>query len=251
VDGRKVLGSGSALRSACHKYACEIRRLRSENEGLRHASAGRWNIEEDDETGVLLVCKNHHARSEGCRFEEYIPKPAERADVAAIGRTLSFFASAIKSGERWTDTCNAEQHNAMKSLAALRSELSRSRSEPELVVDLRGDLEQWVERRTGYLLGESALNDLDAVIDKFTRRGMREPAASVPNTGTALSEEPKAELPGTAHPLIEFAVSIPEGRADDCIVHLGDSCGKYLGYVTIGWLREHTDLSLYEQDLKS
>lgn len=56
-------------------------------------------------------------------------------------------------------------------------------------------------------------------------------------------------LPGVAEqPLTDWAqaVTCPGGRDDDAIVHLTAHSGAHLGYLTLGWFRRNTTLSLME-----
>lgn len=59
-------------------------------------------------------------------------------------------------------------------------------------------------------------------------------------------ESQYAPLPGSATlRLVEFAKGAG-GRSDDCIVHLTDVHGGWIGSLTVGWFREHTELAEYE-----
>lgn len=55
-------------------------------------------------------------------------------------------------------------------------------------------------------------------------------------------------LPGVAEqPLTEWSLEVAGGRADDALVHLRSVNGVYLGYLTLGWFRQNTTLSLMER----
>lgn len=70
------------------------------------------------------------------------------------------------------------------------------------------------------------------------------------NGGDSPALRRKAELPASAsRKLVEFSVEpkVERGRADDCFVYLSTPTGQPLGRITIGWFREHTDLSAWEE----
>lgn len=65
-----------------------------------------------------------------------------------------------------------------------------------------------------------------------------------------MSETTKAELPGGVESQIaEYAIEYPGGRADDVMFHLTTPDGRYMGYLTLGWLREHTSVGDCERAL--
>ncbi|MGK2908781.1 MAG: hypothetical protein ACSLE1_03130 [Sphingobium sp.] len=47
------------------------------------------------------------------------------SDQGAIGNTLAFFASVIKSGEPWTETCQRDYAAAQNALTAMAVEIER------------------------------------------------------------------------------------------------------------------------------
>ncbi len=57
-------------------------------------------------------------------------------------------------------------------------------------------------------------------------------------------------LPGALETsLAEWAVGA-DGRADDAMVYLTTADKKHVGYLTLGWFRQHTTLADAERDLQ-
>jgi hypothetical protein len=146
--------SGSALRSTCHKYAREIRRLRSElDEVIRAVDAADAPIVYDSGVPIRL---------------------ADRIEL--LNDRMESVASRLRSERQEQDA----------EIAKLRSELAATLGVPQAEVLIECE-------KCGRVLDGRVGDSCNRCPGKM-QRIVRYSAASVPNTGTALSEEERATI---------------------------------------------------------
>ena len=125
----------AAISAATGTLTAELLAARKEIAGLRE---GLENLVDHAEYMEVLVdngvgrCRSRDKITDDGDmpwFRRSSPSAVEAAEVVAwpplvdLARTLGFFASAIKSGEPWTETCQKEYEAANKALQAVYADL--------------------------------------------------------------------------------------------------------------------------------